>query len=68
MVQVYRQVSLFNLGAVYMGGGTGRNVKQDLAMHVYLSHLSHSVYMERICLPGRFSSSLGKAGTRFAQP
>ena len=43
-----------------MGGGTGRLlgrvVKRDLAMHVYLSYFSHSVYMERISLPGRFSS------------
>ena len=34
-----------------MGGGTGRlpgrDVKRDLAMHVYISYLSHSVYMER---------------------
>ena len=59
------------LGAVYMGGGTGclpgRDVKRDLAMHVYISYLSRSVYMERI-LPGRFSSRPGKAGSRFAQP
>ena len=35
-----------------MGGGTGRlpgrDVKRDLAMHVYISYLSRSVYMERI--------------------
>ena len=38
-----------------MGGGTGRlpgrgvpDVKRDLAMHVYLSYLSRSVYMEII--------------------
>ena len=36
-------------------------------MHVYISYLSRSVYMERI-LPGRFSSRPGKAGSRFAQP
>ena len=30
-------------------------------MHVYISYLSRSVYMERI-LPGRFSSRPGKAG------
>ena len=54
-----------------MGGGTGRlpgrDVKRDLAMHVYICYLSRSVYMERI-LPGRFSSRPGKAGSRFAQP
>ena len=48
-----------------MGGGTGRltgrDVKRDLAMHVYICYLSRSVYMERI-LPGRFSSRPGKAG------
>ena len=54
-----------------MGGGTGRLlgrvVKRDLAMHVYLSYLSRSIYMERISLPGRFSSRPGKAESRFAQ-
>ena len=54
-----------------MGGGTGRlpgrDVKQDLAMHVYISYLFRSVYMERI-LPGRFSSRPGKVGSRFTQP
>ena len=39
-----------------MGGGTGRlpgrDVKRDLTMHVYISYLSHSVYMERR-LPGK---------------
>ena len=44
-----------------------REVKWDLAMHVYISYLSRSVYMERI-LPGRFSSRPGKAESRFAQP
>ena len=62
--------SLFE-GAVYMGGGTGRlpgrDVKRDLAKHVYICYLSRSVYMERI-LPGRFSPRPGKAGSRFAQP
>ena len=47
------------LGAVYMGGGTGRlqgrEVEPDLAMHVYICYWSRSVYMERI-FPGRFSS------------
>ena len=61
---------LLLLGAVYMGGGTGRLpglvVKRDLAMHVYISYLSHSVYMERILLDV-FSSRSGKAGSRFAQ-
>ena len=33
----------------------GRYVKRDLAMHVYISYFSRSVYMERI-FPGRFSS------------
>ena len=44
-----------------------RDVKGNLAMHVYISYLSHSVYMERF-FPGRFSSRPGKAGSRFAQP
>ena len=42
--------------AVYMGGETfagtgrlpGRDVKRDLAMHVHISYLSRSVYMERM--------------------
>ena len=50
-----------------MGGGKGRlpgrDVKRDLAMHVYICYLSRSVYMERI-LPGRFSCRPGKAGSR----
>ena len=50
-----------------MEGGTGcllgRDVKRDLAMHVYICYLSRSVYMERI-LPGRFSSRPGKPGSR----
>ena len=37
----------------------GRDVKRDLAMHLYISYLSHSVCMERI-LPGRFSSHPAK--------
>ena len=41
--------------------GTGRDVKRDLAMHVDISHLSHSVYME-IIWQERFSSRPGKAG------
>ena len=45
--------------------GTGRlpgwDVKRDLAMHVYISYLSHSVYME-IIWPGRFSSRLRQSG------
>ena len=53
-----------------MGGGTGRltgrEVKRDLAMHVYISYLSRFVYMERI-FPGHFSSRPGKAGSGFAQ-
>ena len=36
-------------------------------IYIYISYLSHSVYMERI-LPVRFSSRPGKAGSRFAQP
>ena len=36
-------------------------------MHVYISYLSRSFYMEMI-LPGRFSSRHGKAGSQFAQP
>ena len=36
--------------------GFKRDVKRGLAMHVYISYLSRSVYMERI-LPGRFSDS-----------
>ena len=51
-----------------MGGGTrrlpGQDVKRDLAMHVYLSYSSHSVYMERMfAVPGRLSSHPGKAGS-----
>ena len=46
-----------------MGGETGclpgRDVKQNLAMHVY-SYLSRSVYMERILLE-RFSFHPAKA-------
>ena len=46
-----------------MGGGTGRlpgrDVKRDLAMHVDISYLSHSVYME-IIWQQRFSSRPGK--------
>ena len=42
----------------------GRDVKRDLAMHVYISYLSRSVYMERRSLPGRFPSRPGKAGSR----
>ena len=64
-------ITCYELRAVYMGGGTGlllgRDVKGDLAMHVYISYLSHSVYMERI-LSGRFSCRPGKAGSWFAQP
>ena len=56
-----------NPGTVHMGGGTRRFPGRDLAMHVYMSYLSRSVYMETI-LPGRFSSRPGKAGSRFAQP
>ena len=48
-----------------MGGGTGRlpgrDVKRDLAMHVDISYLSHSVYME-IIWQECFSSRPGKAG------
>ena len=48
-----------------MGGGTGllplRDVKRDLAMHVYLSYLSRFVHME-IMFAGTFSSHRGKAG------
>ena len=43
-----------------------RDVKRDLAMHVYISYLSRYVYVENI-LPGRFSSRPGKAGSGFAQ-
>ena len=55
-----------------MGGATERLPerdvnKRDLVMHVYISYLSRSVYMERI-LPGRFSLRSEKAGSRFAQP
>ena len=50
-----------------MGDGTGRlpgrDVERDLAMHVYISYLFRSAYMERI-LQGRFSSRPGKAGSR----
>ena len=35
-------------------------------MPVYISYLSHSVYMERI-FPGRFSSRPSKAESRFAR-
>ena len=63
-------VSKHNLEAVDMGGGTGRlplrprDVKRDLAMHVYLSYLSRFVHME-IMFAGTFSSHRGKAGSRF---
>ena len=62
---------LLGLKGFLYGDGTGRLlgwvVKRDLAMHVYLSYFSHSVYMERISLPGRFSSRPGKAESRFAE-
>ena len=58
----------YNLGAVYMGRGKerfpGRDLKRDLAMHVYISYMSRSVYMERMFIPSR----PGKAGSQFAQP
>ena len=48
-----------------MGGETGRlpgrDVCRDLAMHVDIFYLSHSVYME-IIWQGHFSSRPGKAG------
>ena len=54
--------------AVYMGGATGRfpgrGVKQNLAMHVYISYFFSSVYMERIFL-GRFSPRPGKSADNF---
>ena len=50
-----------------MGRLPGRDIKWDLAMHVYICYFSRSVYME-IILSGRFSSRPGKAGSRFAQP
>ena len=46
------------------GALPGRDVSRDGALpgrDVYISYLSHSVYMERI-LPGRFSSRPGKTG------
>ena len=54
-----------------MGGGTGRlperDIKWDLAMHVYISYLSRSVYMERISsrqsgTPVRSTRTPAKAG------
>ena len=54
-----------------MGGGTGRlprrDVKQDLAVHVYLSYLSSSVRLERK-FAGTFFVPLSEAGLGFAQP
>ena len=47
-----------------MGRLPGRDIKWDLAMHVYICYFSRSVYME-IILSGRFSSRPGKAGSRF---
>ena len=38
----------------WTGRLAGWDVKQDLAIHVYISYLSHTAYME-IRLPGRFS-------------
>ena len=53
-----------------MGGGTGclpgRDVKRDLAMHVYISYLSRSIHTE-IIFPGRFSSRSSKTISQFAQ-
>ena len=53
-----------------MRGGTGRlpgrDVKRDLALHVDISYMSHSVYME-IIWPERFSSRPGKAGQFLSQ-
>ena len=50
-----------------MEGGTGcllgRDVKRDLAMHVYISYLHRSAYMGRI-LPGCFSCRPDKPGSR----
>ena len=56
-------------GRTFAGTGRlpGRDVKRDLAMHVYISYLSRSVYMERI-LSGRFSSRPGKAEFRLKWP
>ena len=48
-----------------MGGGTGclpgRDVKRDRAMHVYISYLSRSVYMERM-LTGTFFVPFRQSG------
>ena len=49
-----------------MGRLLGRDVKRDLAMHVYIPYLTHSVYMEIFFL-GRFSSPPGnvRIGVRY---
>ena len=43
-----------------MGRLAGRDVKRDLAMHVYISYLSRSVYMEIIFPAKRDPSSLNQ--------
>ena len=57
-----------------MGGRAGHlpglDVKRDqyMTMHQYISHIYHVPFIWKECLPGRFSSRLGKTGSWFAQP